>query len=140
MTLSASYFYSYLDWSNSSLDWFHLLLLVRLERVSEKQLTQQIKNLMNTLISLYESFCNTAVRNSFFPIVFNKIEETHILVVSTYFGLARWSNTGENFLLLFAIVLLLCAVISNSILFSNIEIFHRTVLENIHAIFQHLPQ
>ena len=80
------------------------------------------------------------LENSFFPIVFNKIEETHILVVSTYFGLARWSNAGENFLLLFAIVLLLCAVISNSILFSNIEIFHRTVLENIHAIFQHLPQ
>ena len=59
-------FYSYLDWSNSSLDWFHLLLLVRLERVSEKQLIQQIKNLMNMLISLYESFCNTAVRKFIF--------------------------------------------------------------------------
>ena len=66
MTVSASYFYSYLDWSNSSLDWFHLLLLVRLERVSEKQLIQQIKNLMNMLISLYESFCNTAVRKFLF--------------------------------------------------------------------------
>ena len=66
MTLSASYFYSYLDWSNSSLDWFHLLLLVRLKRVSEKQLIQQIKNLMNMLISLYESFCNTAVRKFLF--------------------------------------------------------------------------
>lgn len=142
MTLSASYFYSYLDWSNSSLDWFHLLLLVRLERVSEKQLIRQIKNLMNMLISLHYMRASAIqlLENSFFPIVFNKIEETHILVVSTYFGLARWSNTGENFLLLFAIVLLLCAVISNSILFSNIEIFHRTVLEHIHAIFQHLPQ
>ena len=144
MTLSASYFYSYLDWSNynSSLDWFHLLLLVRLERVSEKQLIQQIKNLMNMLISLYESFCNTAVRKFLFSHSFQQNRRnTHSRgLISTYFGLARWSNTGENFLLLFAIVLLLCAVISNSILFSNIEIFHRTVLENIHAIFQHLPQ
>jgi len=58
-------FYSYLDWSNSLLDWFHLLLLVRLKQVRETT-NPTIKNFMNMLISLYESFCNTAVRKFLF--------------------------------------------------------------------------
>ena len=61
--------FTYCCWSDSS------------EFQRNNVLIQQIKNLMNMLISLYESFCNTAVRKFLFSHSFQQIEETHILVV-----------------------------------------------------------
>ena len=105
MTLSASYFYSYLDWSNSSLDWFHLLLLVRLERVSEKQLIQQIKNLMNMLISLHETSAIQLLENSFFSHSFqqnrrNTHSRSFPLILGWRDGPTQ-GRTSYSFLLLF---------------------------------------